>query len=262
MDDAVLNLFGPIPDVLLVAYLNGYFDESGKSAKDKVVSFCGFADSDWDLFASKWSKLLRRYRLPALHLSKDKLKATAKNLSMYREFIKVIKQSIECGFGCAVDVPSFTTIHKSVASELGGSDPQFLAFITVLKMLKEYTRVSRDPSISIICDDDREKACNTYKLYMRAKQRYNESARIFVGIGFADDVHYMQLQAADLFSWITRAEALHRYHGESYSLRELFGELNTSGPDVQLKFQAKFWDQEQISDYSARVDRELSKKHF
>jgi hypothetical protein len=86
-----------------MAFLHGYFDESGKYAKDSVVSFCGFVDSGWDEFVYEWQSLLRRRKLPALHLSQDKLKATASQLRMYEEFVHAItKNSNALGPTCGL----------------------------------------------------------------------------------------------------------------------------------------------------------------
>jgi hypothetical protein len=85
-----------------MTFLTGYFDESGKRQTHKIVSFCGFVDSNWSNFLDEWGYLLRRNRISCLHLSKSSLKATATVIEKYRPFVQAIKKHVEMGFGVAV----------------------------------------------------------------------------------------------------------------------------------------------------------------
>lgn len=168
---------GEVPEYNLMAFLHGYFDESGKHASAKVVSFCGFVDLDWIPFHKEWTRLLRAYKLSGLHISKDKLKATTTQLKMYREFIRAIRYTVSRGLACAVDVPAFNTMHKAVRSELG-DDPHYLAFSTVMMDIVKYATVVKNTQLAITCDDDQQKACDIYRFYRRAKQRNLDSSKI------------------------------------------------------------------------------------
>jgi hypothetical protein len=124
-----MKTFAPVCPPLgndLMAFLHGYFDESGKYEQNRIVSFCGFATSPplWDLFEPEWEYLLRRYNISSLHLSKDSLKATPSALRMYSQFIQTIKKTIEKGFGISVHVPAFASMHK-VAKRAFRDDPHY-----------------------------------------------------------------------------------------------------------------------------------------
>ena len=191
-----------------MAFLRGYFDESGKQGQSKIVTFCGFVEADWVPFEIEWRYLLRRYKIPALHLSKDPLKATASQLAMYRHFTQVITRTVEHGFSTAIDVAGFDSLHKSVRNSLG-DDSHYLAFSHVVLNVAKYASALPDPTVALVCDDDEHKACKTYEMYRQYRGRNHQSRKILESIAFADDDYYPQLQAADLFAWVSRAEALH-----------------------------------------------------
>jgi hypothetical protein len=56
----------------VLAYLYGYFDESGKHSEHRVVSFGGFVDGfvKWRAFTEKWVQLLRDHQLSDFHAAK------------------------------------------------------------------------------------------------------------------------------------------------------------------------------------------------
>ena len=134
-------------------------------------------------------------------------------------------------------------MHRAVRSELG-NDAHYLAFSTIMMDVVKLASMQTDnTTVAVICDDDQEKACEIYKMYRRAKQRSPESAKILTSISFADERSLCRLQAADLFSWVTRAEALYRYHGQHYSLRELYDEFSIRNESSQLMIESPHWDE-------------------
>ena len=188
-----------------------------------------------------------------LHLSKEKLKTTKTQLQMYREFVRIIRYTMETWICLrCLDVPSFFDLHRAVKSELG-NDPHYLVFSTIHNQPNEISSAAAQPTISITCDDDPEKACECYRLYRQAKQRDAKPTRALTSIAFADDRYYPQLQAADLSSWVTRAEGLHRYHRQDYTLRELFAEFSVRDSDTRLRIHSPFWDRDSLEDFGKRI---------
>jgi hypothetical protein len=243
-----------------MAFFHGYFDESGKHQEHKVVSFCGFLDADWTAFENEWEYLLRKNKIPALHVSAGSLKSTSTALNLYRQFIQAIRKHVEHGFGVAVDVAGFNATNK-VKQEYGG-DAHYCAFSTAIRDVVKYVQSIPDSRVAIVCDDDPEKACTCYKMFDRMRQNVKqpENRKILKSIAFADDEAYPQLQAADLFSWVSRAESLYRFHGQDYSLRELYSEFVFDFPGFKTEFTTPFWDAAHLKEVEANVVAVLSRK--
>jgi hypothetical protein len=237
-----------------MAFFQGYFDESGKHQAQKVVSFCGFLSSSqhWGEFEEEWNYQLRRNKLTHLHISKDDLGASKERIKMYRPFIHVIKKTIEHGFAMAIDVSAFQSWHKVMRKEYR-DDPHFVVFQVVLRDVIKYASRLPEPSVSLVCDDEPSKACECYKMYdvMRQNIKQPENRRVLKSITFADAKFYTQLQAADLLSWVSRAESLYRFFGEEYSLRELYSEFIMASADFKTKFTSGFWDADRMKKVEA-----------
>lgn len=246
-----------------MGFFQGYFDESGKHDKANVtvVSFCGFVDSDWSALEAQWNYLLRRYRLAELHIGKRDLDANAETIRIYRSFVHAIKQHVEHGFAVAVDVKGFKSARK-MFREHYRDDPHYLAFYTVIRDVVKHVGCEPDPSVAVICDDEPSKACECYKMFdvMRQNNKQPENRRVLKSIAFADSSFYVQLQAADLFSWITRAEAMKKFFGIEYSLRELFTELQMSAREFKLDITSAFWDEVHMQNFTAPKLASKSKK--
>lgn len=243
-----------------MAFLLGFFDESGKYQKDRVVSFCGFADSEWAPFLNEWQYLLRRYKIPHLHLSKRDLNATSSNIKMYADFIRVIKKTIAKGFGISVHVPAFMALHK-VPRGVFRDDPHYVAFYTAIRDVVKYANRLADPTVSIICDDEPSKACQCYKQYdvMRQDATQPENRKTLKSIAFADAKYYHQLQAADLYSWVCRAQSLYQFFGEDYSLRELASHFNLVTPEYRLELKSAFYTEKNLKEFERLC---LTNKHL
>src|SRR5689334_23121574 len=140
-----------------MAFLRGFFDESGKHRNDMAVSFSGFVCADWQPFLAEWEYLRRRYKISGLHIAKDKFKATTTQIKMYQHFIQIINKTVEKGFTCTVDVSSFEALHRSVRIALG-DDAHYLAFSTVVLDLVKYGEPNHNPTVAINCDDEENKA--------------------------------------------------------------------------------------------------------
>ncbi len=246
-----------------MGFFTAYFDESGKHQKEKVVSFCGLLETDWIPFEDEWGYLLRKHKISDLHFSKDPLRATAKQLDVYRPFVHAIAKHVEHGFGFAVDVAAFNATHKAVRT-FYRNDPHYLVFQAAVREVVKYVSSQPDPIVSIVCDDDSQKACECYKSFdvMRQNTKQPENRQILRSISFADAKFFKQLQAADLFSWVCRAEALYRYSGKDYSLRELWREFNMTFTDRRIVYSSGFWDAKRLADFDLRVVRALGKKEI
>lgn len=237
---------------ILMAFLKGYFDESGKHQRSDVVSFCGFVESDWEPFQNEWNYLLRRNKISSLHIGKDALKADAARIKMYAQFVQAIKKTVAQGFAMVVDVAAFKNMSAVVRKEYR-DDSHFLAFSSVVRDVVRYANVLPDPSVAIICDDEPSKACECYKMFdvMRQNSEQPESRKTLRSIAFADAGFYTQLQAADLFAYICRAESRYRFFGEDLPQRVLFKEFQMDAPEFRTTFKTGMWDAAILQEYDA-----------
>jgi hypothetical protein len=125
----------------------------------------------------------------------------------------------------------------------------------------KYAAVLPNPSVAVICDDDPAKACECYKMFDRLRQntKQPENRRVLKSIAFAEDDFYPQLQAADLFSWVGRAESLYRFCGENYSLRDLYREFELKGPETKIDFKTSFFGGEHLKELEQNTLAALQK---
>jgi len=91
-----------------------FLDESGKFADSDFVCMAGYISDDegWTQFFEKWRKLLLRPEIPYIHMKemisirgpyKDLGWTSEQRDGILNEFIDVIRDHIQAGFGVAVD---------------------------------------------------------------------------------------------------------------------------------------------------------------
>jgi len=221
-----------------MAALYAYFDESGKSHQHDVVTFSGFI-STWDRWQSlgeEWRRILRQCNIPALKFSEHK-----RRTSVMKKFIHVMRTEIEFGLSVSVKVEAFESLPDHLKTDLGG-DPHHMAFRTVLMAM--IRRMTAEPGtvINFTCDEDESTTLNCYKWYKEFKREYDEAREKLVSFCVADDVYLPQLQAADVFAGLSRAEAELRLLGRSYDFGELFEEFARQDGSGRLHFATLFCD--------------------
>jgi hypothetical protein len=245
----------------------GHFDESGKWNDHKVISFGGLISpvSDWESFGNEWVRLLQKHEVSSMHMTSS-LNFTRKTsarkalgfderLKVLSEFINAIKENIELGEACCVDIPEFRSAPKE---RLGVyRDPYLLAFATVIKRVAD--GLSGGDKLSIICDDEEHYAIRCYRLLAQAKNTFRYLRRTITSICFGDDKQMIQLQAADMFAYLLRSEAELRLYGTDYKYRPLYEQLSSPSGSSRLAFSAIFYDKGNLSRLSkasgARVTR-------
>jgi uncharacterized protein DUF3800 len=246
-----------------MAILYAHFDESGKYKDHKVVSFCGVCASLSDLqsFEREWGALLQKNGLPWLTM-KRALKTTVKlsdvipvqpaneRIEALKPFAQCIKEFLELGVLMAIDVAAFNSMSLTAKKKVGGSaDPYHTAFLRVMMLLADYAQGNH---ISLICDDDNETAVTSYRYYKRLRPVDSVRGEKFVALTFADDEHFLALQAADMLSSLTRLEAKRRFFSDYYDYVPLFNYL-TDG-EHKLTWQACFADQSALIKLSKGLD--------
>jgi len=246
-----------------VARLYAYFDESGKHGDHPIVAFSGFIDGmqGWQDFQRTWDKLLRENQIPEFHTSKairysrpfgimkpGKPEDRAKDLL---PFVKAITEGLELGISFAVDVNAFKSPRFQPLRESFGGDPHYFAFFISINAILSYYGIPKDFTVSLILDDEEEKAHECYRLLKKMKLANEEIRKRIVSICFSDDRQAAPLQASDLFAYITRKEALRRFAGKEYPYRVLHSAFSDVSKETgnHLHFVSGFYDAEEIAKY-------------
>lgn len=230
----------------LMAFLLGYFDESGKFRDHDVVTFCGFAaDLDgWQRFQDEWEYLLRHNGLTTFH-TKDLLNHR-RNLSkrvsavgleartdVINQFVRAIKKTLEVGIASSVDARAFRELNSTEQELL--RHPHYLAFRLALLDLYEYINGRANDQMAITCDDEEMYSTEVYKIFTRLRTEEPKMRERFISISFADDRFFPQLQAADLFASIARQRAAHEFHGVPFEYEEISREFMLKTPEDRIR---------------------------
>jgi hypothetical protein len=254
------------PEYRIVAHLYCYFDESGKHHDHRYVTFSGFASTfeTWRAFQPRWTYWLRHYGIPVFHAAEalrysqpyGKM-AAAKNATERAQdilpFIREIAFGLELGIYHGVDVAAYRQFGNKLQRELGIHDPHYFAFVKTVQTITEHFEIPKHFEIGLILHNEEEKAIECYKFLNKMKLGYPEARRI-TSICFMEDLNCPQLQASDLFAYITRREAEKRLLGIDYEYSDLFEAFRQISPDTQrhLHFAGGFYD-------AAALERQLSK---
>lgn len=256
-----------------MAILYGYFDESGKHKDHPVVAFSGVCamQSKLPAFEQAWKEILRYYGMKSLHMAKagrlsekicDKMPrgqtAEARTAAL-KPFADCINEHLELGFIQAWDVEGFNSLSKKARYPLGNvADPFYIAFVRGLAEIIDY--VHGDDRVALICDDDLATAWDCYKYYRGVKAADPAVREKVVSLGFANDDHFVTLQAADMVAYLSRLEAKRRFYGTPYTFPELFRYVTTERGVNQMSWRALFADKPLIKKLGSSLECSKQKK--
>ena len=243
-----------------MAYLVAHFDESGKFHDKDITTFAGFMADPyaWERFHAAWKSLLSYYGMTVFKSAKafrftrplgSKIAAVGidARIEALRRFVAVIQEHIYFGTSWAIDARAFRALDKSRRDRL--CDPHHSAFRFVLGTLKD--ELSRDDQASLICDDEEKYSVECYKIYTRIRSGDHGIRRAFISIGFADDYHFPQLQAADLFAGLSRLEAERRFLNQTHVIQPVFDHLLKPSPHSRLRAAGYFCGEAELLELSA-----------
>ena len=238
-----------------MATLYGYFDESGKSHEQEVVVFSGFVTTwrHWENLGEEWKRLLRVHGLKALHFTEQK-----RRTSILKKFINVIKSEVEYGISYSVKVDGFNALPEILREKIGG-DPHYLAFKMVV--FKIIGRMAQDPGsiLNFTCDEDEATTLQCYRWYKEIKRDRADMREKLASFCVADDRHFPQLQASDLFAALNRAEAERRMLGASGDVQDLFDFLKEPEFNCRLTFEAYHFDETNLEVLLSGWEEEVRK---
>lgn len=241
----------------VMAHLYGYFDESGKHADSRVVSFGGFIDGfdKWRAFTGRWVQLLREHQISEFRAAKalrhsqpfgNFPKCTAEERAAQIEpFIREIAGGLSLAVSIAVDVRAYRRV-KELHREFS-TDPHYFAFFCMLSLILQYFGIPKAHTIGLIFDDEQRTAVRCYRLLSKLKARIPEVRQLITSICFSDDKDTPQVQAADLFAYLSRAEAARIFTDKPHPYQSLFtsfGQVMANGQ--HLCMHAQFFSEDAL----------------
>jgi hypothetical protein len=247
-----------------VPHLYGHFDESGKYEQHPIVSLSGLVGDfvHWQSFTAEWLRLLRDCGLPVLHATEILNPATpfgnlgsigthAARSAQIEPFIKSVVEKLNgVAIAVAVDAEAYSRVqelHREFTK-----DPHYFAFFMVVNNLLTHISIPRKLTVGLIFDDDQEKAMRSYRLLKRLKQQIPEVRSRVTSVCFSDDRDAPQVQAADLFTQLSRLEAMRIFAGVSYPYESLFHAFGAVMPTGEhLCMDARFFSEEVLRTFAA-----------
>lgn len=238
------------------------FDESGKFQDHEVVSFCGFVDTKqaFSEFERNWRYWLRKRGLDYLHFKEvdryiEPLSPREPALGLKARhnaiapFVRTLRYKLRLAVGISIDVAGFGKAPPKIREGLG-SDPHYLAFVKSILVMLNHSSI-REYSITLICDDDKEKAAIAAHFLETMKTKDDRVKRI--EICFRDDQEFPGLQAADLLAYLSRRESCKRFLGKPYAFDRLYGDLRTVESGQRLRFRGGFWGETSFEELYQRL---------
>lgn len=210
-------------------------DGGGKWRDQKYVAFCGYMDTvdRLEAFSSRtWKPLLDRHKLSSLHFTKamawrdewEKLRVEwgsdcdAMRAAVLGDFVDAIKQHpTMVPIGWVAD-----SGHISRKAQ-DAKRPELMLFEKAITIAT--SKVPQGDRLSIFCDweDGFDELC--CRLLSKLRSRNVANARCIDLIAFGDDETYAELQAADMFAWLSCKELQRKADRPSDPVDPLYARL-------------------------------------
>jgi hypothetical protein len=244
-----------------VVHLLAYCDESGKGHEHDIVVFNALVSGykGWDVFAPKWMKLLRDRDLQDFH-SKEAFRYSRPYGTMIpggavqravdvRPFVNAITDGVELGVITAINARDYKLPSLHALRMKFGDDPHYFAFFFTIAQILQHYSIPADSRIGLVLDDDEGNAREVYRFLMRVKKEDRQAKRRIPSICFVDDECSPQLQAADLFSYLTRVHAEQKFLGKPSPYTELEGLDFGRSNNEKIKLRGGYIDAAYLKNY-------------
>ncbi|MGD0798227.1 MAG: DUF3800 domain-containing protein [Acidobacteriaceae bacterium] len=219
-------------------YFALYLDESGKTHKGDFTSLCGYVATmdEWARFSLDWDNLRFKWQVPPIHMArimypdkkddlwKRKYESTPRDMwdswrdTMLGEFGQLVLNANSVCVGSVVDAEAYRRIRETPNMRLVNEDSNVYTLQNaIMNALDKIETVDRNPSVSIIIDDDHETAKNYYDsllnlrtmidnplLPLEQRPRFERIKRCVHSLAFCNDAFFPPLQAADMISYEAR----------------------------------------------------------
>ncbi len=250
-----------------MAYCMVFLDESGHFNSTDYMCMAGFiaTDQGWSALCAGWHNLLREtYKIPSIHMReimspKGRSPAAAwdidRKVRMLRDFILLIREHTEVGFGCAIDARHDREVVKTIATVANQNDlkskpfkDQMFCMARVVRLtmrhLGESGASEDERKTSVVFDDDEQYSKMCYALLCDLKKHVLSIRTSIVNICFADDEWYYPLQAADLLSYATCNEL--KKGANAWKESNVFSDLlKDADPSNGKRYYSELWSDDE-----------------
>lgn len=262
----------PIPpfqyddEARVMAHFYGYCDESGKFKDHAMVVFNGLVNNFkmWTAFGEEWMRLLRHYGLSDFHAFKAlkhheqygtmKPGTAEDRANDVMPFVRAIVERVEFGVVAAVDVKAYMLASLQLLRQKIADDPHYFAFYAAVSAILKHWTVPPNYLVGLILDDDEDKAIPVYQFLRRMKRANDEVRKRVTSICFSNDKSSPAVQAADLFSYLTRRDAQRIFLGIPHPYAALCDAFQkpVSGKEI-LEIGGGIFQEEQLKDYMEKA---------
>jgi hypothetical protein len=197
-----------------------YCDESGRPNKDRYASFGGYIGriSDWNPLSLLWNKELRRFNIPAIHVSKMYLATESKEwgpiAARYGDRWPEVREEILNSFASLVNESEVKPIVVHVDAEEFWKmpnvrrvfeNPYYLAFVYCMrKAISVLVWPPEGYAMGIVLDHNENTQRGCLELVSELRKREPQIARHIASLCFVKDEHFPGVQAADMVLHLTR----------------------------------------------------------
>ena len=197
-----------------------YCDESGGPNKDRYSSFGGYIGrvSDWELLSTVWNKELRRFNIPAIHVSKMYLPKDHKEWSpieaKYGDSWPEVREEIPNAFASLINASEVKPIVMHVDKEEFRNmpnvcrvygDPYYLAFIHCIReAVSECIWPPEGGALGVVLDHNEKTERGCVELLREMRDKEPRTARYIASLCFVNDEAFPGVQAADMVLNLTR----------------------------------------------------------
>jgi hypothetical protein len=241
-----------------------YLDESGKTDKGEFTSLCGYVGTieEWSRFNTDWDNLRFKWQVPPIHMSRvmypankeDEWKRKWESIpndiwddwrhKMLDEFAQLIQLGNSLCVGSVVDAVTYRTLKATTDDfVLSNEDSNVFALHNaIMSALDKIEVVDKNPSVSVILDDDQGTALQYYESLRNLRSliddprtpadlmpRFERIKRCVHGIAFCNDAYFPPLQAADMISYVARRFKVEQKIGQDVEPSAMYALLTRGG---------------------------------
>jgi hypothetical protein len=208
------------PESLGGVFINAYVDESGKISSDTMI-VCGYVApwSVWSGFQDVWDGLLRKHRIPYLHMNElmrwegpyaelESAWGERGRDEVVLEFARNIEAALGHpfvrGVGVGIEPKNWNTLPLESRKKMGKTIDLFLFehFIGFL-LFRLQGIVDEDYRIGLTFDD-RSDGAHLFTILAATKIAVPEAKTRIASLTLASDEIHIGLQAADLLNYFSR----------------------------------------------------------
>lgn len=227
-----------------MAMLRAYLDESGDLANPhQVISVAAVVATQhgWHTFEEKWTRILRRYRVPGLHLHMTDFEnrrgafadwpiTEEKRVLCIAELAATLKHSIRFGYVVSMDLVEWgDALHEAFREAPDYAHAKTPLIVLLQTCLEEMARSPQLPSThQIACFFERTDFLKRARVHFENWVHQWRLGDKFKSFTFAGKYDFPGLQGADMLAYEGRKDLIRRLADDGRPERKLHAALDRS----------------------------------